>query len=70
MTLLEHIQGTVEGLKTLEVGVNSTPLYMPCDLVLYTALTLFKRWTTSKVTQLLTLDFYQICFFYSCPEGT
>ena len=36
MTMLEDMRGTVEGLKTLEVGVNSTPLDTSCDLVLYT----------------------------------
>jgi heme-degrading monooxygenase HmoA len=48
-TMLEEMQGTVEGLKMLEIGVNSTPLDTSCDLVLYTvfdsfeALTLFQN---------------------------
>ena len=35
-TMLENMQGTVKGLKTLEVGINSTPVDTSCDLVLYT----------------------------------
>ena len=47
--MLEEMQGTVKGLKMLEIGVNSTPFDTSCDLVLYTvfdsfeALTLFQN---------------------------
>jgi hypothetical protein len=61
-TMLENMQGTVEGLKTLEVGINSTPVDTSCDLVLYTefdsvkALNLFQNHPKHKAIKQTAKD--------------